>query len=130
MPEGCSWKPLNPQTNPGFSALAFYFARSLHQHLGVPIGIVRASHAGGVAEIKMPEEALLSYEGGRKFHTAAMNFFEANKNNPLLTGAEKPGKDGLPPEPQPSGTVNGRYPAADWNGAIAPVIRFGKRGVI
>lgn len=130
VPATCSWDTLRPEKNASYSAIAFYFARSLHQRLDVPIGIVRASHAGGMAEIKMPKEALLSYEGGRKFYEGAMKFFEANKNNPQLTGREKPGKDGLPPEPQPAGTVNGRYPSADWNGSIAPVIGYGKRGIV
>lgn len=130
VPATCGWDSLRPQKNASYSAVAFYFARALHQHLNVPVGIVRASHAGGMAEIKMPKEALLSYEGGLKFYDEAMKFFEANKNKPQLIGREKPGKDGLPPEPQPAGTVNGRYPSADWNGAIAPVIRYGKRGIV
>ena len=79
VPDSCQWKSLSPKTNPGFASLAFYFARSLHQHLGVPIGIVRASHAGGKAEIKMPKEALLSFEVGRKSYENAMKAYEAAK---------------------------------------------------
>jgi sialate O-acetylesterase len=130
VPESCKWKSLNPQTNPGFAALAFYFARSLHQHLGVPIGIVRASHAGGRAEIKMSKEALLSFEGGRKSYDASIKAYETAK---AKKEAEKPQvntHDGLPPEPVVTGTVNGGYPSSDWNAAIAPVIRFTKRGIV
>ena len=60
VPATCAWDSLRPEKNASYSAIAFYFARSLHQHLNVPIGIVRASHAGGMAQIKMPKEALLS----------------------------------------------------------------------
>ncbi len=130
VPESCSWKSLKPQTNPGFSALAFYFARSLHQHLGVPIGIVRASHAGGRAEIKMPKEALLSFEAGRKSYETAMKAYETAKAKKQTENPQSNTPDGLPPEPLVSGTVNGGYPSSDWNGAIAPVIRFTKRGIV
>ena len=102
VPATCAWDSLRPEKNASYSAIAFYFAQSLHQHLKVPIGIVRASHAGGMAQIKMPKEALLSYEGGRKFYENAVK----------------------------RGKVDGGYPSSDWNGAIAPVIRYGKRGIV
>ncbi|MCX7008765.1 MAG: hypothetical protein NTY53_16205 [Kiritimatiellaeota bacterium] len=105
VPAACAWDSLRPEKNASYSAIAFYFARSLHQHLNVPIGIVgivRASHAGGMAQIKMPKEALLSYESGRKFYENA-----AKRTK-----------------------VDGGYPSSDWNGAIAPVIRYGKRGIV
>lgn len=102
VPVNCVWDSLRPENNAGYSAIAFYFARELYRHLQVPIGIVRASHAGGRAEIKMPKEALLSFELGRKFYE---------------NGLKRP-------------KVDGGYPSSDWNGAIAPVIRFGKRGII
>ena len=130
VPETCSWKPLKPETNPGFSALAFYFARNLHQHLGIPIGIVRASHAGGRAEIKMPMQALMSYEGGRQFYASALDAYQMARTKKQAQQAQSNTPDGLPPEPQSGGTVNGRYPSSDWNGAIAPVIRFAKRGIV
>jgi sialate O-acetylesterase len=102
VPSTCVWDSLRPEKNASYSAIAFYFAQSLHQHLKVPIGIVRASHAGGMAQIKMPKEALLSYEGGRKFYENAVKRTK----------------------------VDGGYPSSDWNGAIAPVIRYGKRGIV
>ena len=102
VPATCVWDSLRPEKNASYSAIAFYFARSLYQHLNVPIGIVRASHAGGMAQIKMPKEALLSYESGRKFYE---------------NGIKRP-------------KVDGGYPSSDWNGAIAPVIRYGKRGIV
>ena len=102
VPAACAWDSLRPEKNASYSAIAFYFARSLHQHLNVPIGIVRASHAGGMAQIKMPKEALLSYESGRKFYENA-----AKRTK-----------------------VDGGYPSSDWNGAIAPVMRYGKRGIV
>jgi sialate O-acetylesterase len=102
VPADCAWDSLRPERNAAYSAMAFYFARAMHQHLKIPIGIVRASHAGGMAEIKMPREALLSYDLGRKFYENAI---------------KRP-------------KVDGGYPSSDWNGAIAPVIRYAKRGIL
>jgi sialate O-acetylesterase len=102
VPLSCVWDSLRPEKNAGHSAIAFYFARALQEHLQVPIGIVRASHGGGRAEIKMPMEALRSFESGRRFYE---------------NGVKRP-------------KVDGGYPSSDWNGAIAPVIRFGKRGIL
>lgn len=113
VPANCAWAALEPKNNAGFSAVAFYFARALYQRLKIPIGIVRASHGGGRAEIKMSEEALLSYDGGRAFYTAGLEWFKTH-----------------PSDRKEDGTVNGRYPSSDWNAAIAPVICFAKSGIL
>ena len=44
---------------------------------------------------------------------------------------EAKAKGGRPPEPpQPAVAVDGGYPCSDWNGVIAPVIRYAKRGIV
>lgn len=45
-----SWKVSSPQNAPFFSATAFFFARKLHQELGVPVGIIHSSWGGTPAE--------------------------------------------------------------------------------
>ena len=113
-----------------WSALAFYFAREMHERLQVPIGIVRASHAGGMAEIKMSKEALKSYPAGKRFYDEGMAFYEKNRAKADATPSSTVREGELPPEPKATGKIDGRYPASDWNGAIAPVIRYAKRGVV
>jgi sialate O-acetylesterase len=44
------WASASPETAGDFSATAYFFARRLHQELGVPIGIIHSSWGGTVAE--------------------------------------------------------------------------------
>ncbi len=44
------WKPCNPSTVPGFSAVAYYFGRYLHKELNVPVGLIETSWGGTPAE--------------------------------------------------------------------------------
>jgi sialate O-acetylesterase len=137
---GGKWEPIAPENNARFSAVAFYFARAMHMHLQVPIGIVRASHAGGAAEIKMPLEALLSIEWGRRFYADALKRYSAeslaardkiflDRWRAAVTAAQSAGQP-VPPQPEPSPKVDGGYPCSDWNGVVAPVIRYAKRAVL
>ncbi len=47
---GGKWESATPQTAGQFSAVAYFFARALRQHLGVPVGIIHASSGGTYAE--------------------------------------------------------------------------------
>ena len=55
---GSSWIPATPTYAAGFSAVAYFFARSLVQNLGVPVGIIKASYGGTSAEAWTSPEAL------------------------------------------------------------------------
>lgn len=44
------WDVCSPQTAGNFSATAYFFARSIHQTLGVPVGIIHSSWGGTPAE--------------------------------------------------------------------------------
>lgn len=55
-----SWKACSSQTAPGFSAIAYYFAKTLHKELGVPIGIVQLPVGGTAAEAWTSRQLLLS----------------------------------------------------------------------
>lgn len=52
------WKVTSPETVGGFSAVAYFFGRELHQELGVPIGLINSSWGGTVAEAWTSREAL------------------------------------------------------------------------
>lgn len=45
-----SWEVASPVTAGNFSASAYFFARRLHQQLGVPVGIIHSSWGGTPAE--------------------------------------------------------------------------------
>lgn len=50
-----AWKETTPESVAGFSAVAYYFGRRLHEELGVPIGLINASWGGTPAEVWIPE---------------------------------------------------------------------------
>ena len=52
------WQVAGPETAPGFSAVAFYFARELNLRLGVPVGIVHSSWGGTNVESWLSPAAL------------------------------------------------------------------------
>jgi sialate O-acetylesterase len=58
---GGSWIAAAPETIFGFGAVAYFFARALHQQYKVPIGIINASVGG------TPVEAWVSAEGLKGF---------------------------------------------------------------
>lgn len=52
------WQAATPETVPGFSAVAFFFARKLHLELGVPIGVIKSAWGGKPVETFTSREAL------------------------------------------------------------------------
>lgn len=65
---GGYWKSANPKDLPEFSAVAYYFARSVHEKYKIPIGLINASVGG------TPIEAWISEDGLKEFpnHTATI----------------------------------------------------------
>ena len=56
----CMWKPCTPESTKTFSAVAYYFARSLHQDLKVPIGLISNSVGATPIETWMSRDILSS----------------------------------------------------------------------
>ena len=54
------WKPLTPDNAGAWSCVAFYFARSLAEHLHVPIGIIHSALGSTAAEAWTPLPSLLA----------------------------------------------------------------------
>ena len=52
------WKPVTTETVKGLSAVAYFFARYLHQHRGVAVGILSSSWGGTNAHAWMSSEIL------------------------------------------------------------------------
>lgn len=55
---GSVWEKTSPETAASFSAVAYYFAKKIHQDVNVPVGIVYAAWGGTPAEAWTPETAL------------------------------------------------------------------------
>jgi len=130
------WTDINPENAGGASAVAYFFARHLHERLnGVPIGIIETFWGGTPVEAWTSMRALGSdpalspffSEWGRvleNWPTAQANY---EKRLAEWTAAgSKPPKPGLS-ESRPGG-ANG--PTGLYNAMIAPITRYPIKGVI
>jgi sialate O-acetylesterase len=60
-----SWQASTPETVPGFSAVAFFFARKLHLELGIPVGVIKSAWGGKPVETFTSREALNTLPGNK-----------------------------------------------------------------
>jgi sialate O-acetylesterase len=126
-----AWQECQPSTTPGFSAVAYFFARDLQQALKVPVGIIHTSWGGSPAEVWMSEQVLRAnpdyqrdildaYAGqAERFQEALAQFRKAQAE------AKREGKP-----------LSRQAPRAPWkpaelyHGMIAPLLPFAIRGAI
>ena len=57
----CEWRQCGPQTVGDFSATGYFFARTMHQALGIPVGIIEANKGGSRVESWLTKENLLRH---------------------------------------------------------------------
>lgn len=67
-----AWQAATPETVPGFSAVAFFFARKLHLELGIPVGVIKSAWGGKPVETFTSREALNTLPGTRAMVSALM----------------------------------------------------------
>ena len=60
------WKECSPSTVPEFSAVAYLYARELHQKLNVPVGVIDCTWGGTPAEAWTSSESLKQVMGYQK----------------------------------------------------------------
>jgi sialate O-acetylesterase len=137
-----SWSLCSPQTVPGFSAVAYFFGRELHEELDVPIGLIHTSWGGTPAEawtrrgvlesepdcapiLQRFDEAMAAYpEAMKKYEEEVKTWKEA---------VEKAKSEGKKPPRRPRtpfGPENPHSPAGLYNAMIAPLIPYGIGGAI
>ncbi len=72
MPVTKGWQSCDSTTVPGFSATAYFFARSIQPVAGVPVGIIHSSWGGTVAEAWTSKPALsLNPDFSRQLQTVS-----------------------------------------------------------
>jgi sialate O-acetylesterase len=59
------WKECGPETVGEFSAVAYFYGRALHQHLGIPIGLIQSAYGGTRVEAWTSREKLQASPHGR-----------------------------------------------------------------
>jgi sialate O-acetylesterase len=60
LPSGL-WQSASPNTVPGFSAIAYFFAKEIFDQYKVPVGILHSSLGGSPAEAWISEDALKAF---------------------------------------------------------------------
>ena len=56
------WQPANPETAPGFSAVAYFYGRRLTEELGIPVGMIHSSWGGSRIEPWFADEGFEGIE--------------------------------------------------------------------
>ncbi|ARS36423.1 sialate O-acetylesterase [Pontibacter actiniarum] len=59
--EAGQWQKTTPESVEGFSAVAYFFAKELHDKYKVPVGLINASLGGSPAEAWISEDALKAF---------------------------------------------------------------------
>jgi sialate O-acetylesterase len=77
------WTSCTSESMRNFSALAYLYARKLHEVLGVPVGVINSSWGGTPAEAWMPEEVIKKDDYLQE---------AASKQKPVPWGPVEPGR--------------------------------------
>jgi sialate O-acetylesterase len=124
------WLDCKPVNSTWFSAVGYYFGRSLQPALNVPVGLIHTSWGGSPAEVWMSEAALEAKPDYKENILGAYAGAETNYKNAVakytndVAAAKK------------SGAKAPVAPRAPWkptelyNGMIAPIVPFAVKGAI
>jgi sialate O-acetylesterase len=138
-----AWRVCSPQTVTNFSAIGYFFARDLHQRLGVPVGIISAAVGGTPIEAwtslatqqAQPVLAPLLADWQKRL----ANFQPEREQQAFLEKkqawlkqravAVKKG-EAAPKAPAPFKNLGVMAPGALFNGVIAPLAPYALRGCL
>jgi sialate O-acetylesterase len=140
-----AWLECNPDTVPGFSAVAYFFGRELQKARNVPLGLIHTSWGGTPAESWTSKPALEaepslsgSYVKGKlekvlEDTPQAVDRYiaELEKYKAAFAKARAEGRD-VPdlPKPPPEQARHNWLPTGLYNGMIAPLLPYAVRGAI
>jgi sialate O-acetylesterase len=122
------WKICSPQSVGDFSAVGYFFARQLHQTLGVPIGMVNNAWGGSSCEGWIRRDLLAADDKYKRlmdyWSAEEASFLSLSKKTDLVVG-EKEKLDGLRKRMQGSAR-----PGNIYNGVLKSHMGYGIRGAI
>lgn len=130
------WKVCDPQSAGTCSAVTYYFAKKLHEELGVPIGVVLQPYAGTPIEGWMPRDIQLDDPITRAeievMDAESAKYDEAVARKQLERQMQlfKEGKRRGEPRLRTPSNWGHQYPGNIFNGMIHPVRPYGIRGAI
>ena len=131
-----AWQPCTPATAKDFSAVAYFFARAIHQREHVPIGVIDSSWGGTPIDSWISLDALSSDASVMPAFAARAHFADMQTHLESLEAAEKRAdaeaaeqhkpKPSHPWHPDPSSWT----PAGLYNGMVAPVTPYSIKGFL
>ena len=146
------WKPCNPESAAETSAVSYYFGKTLHQHLDVPVGVIVQAYAGTPIEGWMPWEiqrddvravehkdaldvnAERRIARGETVELALATFQEQLVAYNAKIDAGETMKNAFRPLQPPfitkPASLGHQYPAHIFNAMIHPIRPYGIRGMI
>src|SRR5690606_11896111 len=109
------------------SAVAYYFAKSIHEQEGIPIGIIHSSWGASTIETFMSPASLMDFPETKEQVQKITSEFDAStrKANERLLQEN-------PNIKNPKGFVNidNRYPTMVYNSMVAPFFSYPIKGVV
>jgi sialate O-acetylesterase len=134
--QSATWTLCTPETAAKFSAVAYFFARSLVQAEHVPIGVIDSTWGGTVVSAWLSLEGLSSDAGLMPEFAQRVAMTEAQSDNAALLAAEaredakaKAAGQRPPAHPWHPGQASW-VPSALFNGMVAPATAYTIKGVI
>ena len=131
-----AWQTCTPATARDFSAVAYFFARAIHQREHVPIGVIDSSWGGTPIDSWISLDALSADASLMPAFAARAGFADKQIHLELMEGAEKRAdaeaeahhqpKPSHPWHPDPSSWV----PAGLYNGMVAPFTLYSIKGFL
>ncbi|HUG90467.1 MAG TPA: sialate O-acetylesterase [Planctomycetaceae bacterium] len=117
------WTECNPEKVEGFSAVAYYFGRKLHQELDVPVGLIHTSWGGTRIEPWTPPAGLML---NRETVQILQRTIEAvDRWKQAKAAAEATGQES-PKHP----LEHNQAPTALYNGMVHALVPFAIRGAL
>jgi sialate O-acetylesterase len=107
------WQVCESKTAANFSGVAYYFAKELHQELGVPIGIIQSTWGGTPSEAWTSRRALEAHPSFQNLLDRFDDQLRAHRNDPNS------------PDP-----IHHQNPTTLYNAMISPLIPYDIQGVI
>ena len=147
-----AWVECSPETVRGFSAVLYFFGRTLRDTLGVPVGLIQTSWGGTRAEAWTPEEALRAepelepilavwderadaydprqaqqrFEAAQKAFAKKLAVWKKRRGEDAAAAGRPPRRPELQSEP----TVDRHHYSTLYNAKVHPLVPYAMRGVV
>ena len=139
------WVATSPESVMSFSAVGFFFGRTLHQAINVPVGLIDNAWGGSAAEAWVRRDLLNKLPAAAPYmatwkqteanydHQKTMTTYETRlkKWQTAAAAARKAGKPAPQRPRNPRNPLTGQHrPANLYNGVLKPFIGYGIKGAI